>query len=390
MARYYAEGISRTKFPVSSLYPEWTYILTTLQEPFIMVAILCTSALHLTTLCPQSARYSYYATTLMSKTISLFRQSLSRPLTKITSEANMGTALLINYISWCDLSFMDGVRNFNCLVHDQLLFLSPGILHVWFQAIPIFIEEKSVFVKVTNRHPRLKIEQALAKRGHSGELFVKPLMDVWDDPRYQRSGNLPAHTTVHMPAIKGSSHLLQELQRELVPANPLLGPSSCHNDEHEPLPEQMMNYKKAIAKVMADSLEAKGSPIPPRLPPSALDRAGFEYIVRRMSPLLVCQTMASNSDQGTASDMLALHKNIEDFFYGFPVLCCGPFTELVARRDARALVLLFHFYRCARALLDPRRCWWARTRCCLMEKLIDEGLKSLGLSTSLDNLSGKE
>lgn len=285
---------------------------------------------------------------------------------------------------------MDGVRNSTCLVHDQLLFLSPGILHVWFQTIPIFIEEKSVFLKVTNRNPRLEIEHALNKRGLNGKLFVKPLMDVWDDPRYQRSQNLPTHTSVHEPAIKGSWHLLQALQRELVPANPRLGRPACHSDDHEPLPEQMMDYKKAIAKVMAASMEAKDSLIPPTGPPSALDRAAFEYIVRRMSPLLVCQTTASNSDQGIASDMLALHENIEDFIYGVPVLCCGPFTELVARRDTRALVLLFHFYRCARTLLDPRRGWWARARCCIMEELIGKELKSLGLNIYLGNFNGKE
>ncbi|KIW32693.1 uncharacterized protein PV07_04222 [Cladophialophora immunda] len=164
-----------------------------------MSAILCVAARHLNTLCPQSTKYSHESMQLMAKTVRPFRRNLSRPLTKDNCEALMGTALLVNYISWLDLGFLDGVTSappdsaagvgaakFD-LSQDPLCFLSPGILQVWFQAIPVFIDHGSVFGLVVHQNPRLAIEEALAKRGEDPARFVEPLMRIWDDPRYHQT-----------------------------------------------------------------------------------------------------------------------------------------------------------------------------------------------------------
>ncbi|UKZ78806.1 hypothetical protein TrVFT333_006551 [Trichoderma virens FT-333] len=144
-------------------------------EDFIMSAILCIAAMHLTTL------------------FQLFRKNLSRPFTKDNCEALMGTALLINYISWFDLGFLDGERIASSgsrldLAQDQLFLLSPGIVQVWFQAMPIFIDEGSVFTQMINQNPRFSIEEALVRRGEDPARFVEPFMQIWDDPRYQTWG----------------------------------------------------------------------------------------------------------------------------------------------------------------------------------------------------------
>ncbi|KAJ4177901.1 hypothetical protein NW755_013590 [Fusarium falciforme] len=68
-------------------------------EGFIMSAILCVAAMHLTTLSPDSTKYSHASMQLMDKAVRLFRKNLSHPFTKDNCEALMGTALLINYMS---------------------------------------------------------------------------------------------------------------------------------------------------------------------------------------------------------------------------------------------------------------------------------------------------
>ena len=158
-----------------------------------MSAILCVAAMHLTTLCPDSTKYLHASMQLMDKAVRLFRKNLSHPFTRDNCEALMGTALLINYISWFDLGFLDGMKTAGSaarldLAQDQLFFLSPGILQLWFQAMPIFIDEGSVFTQLTRQHPRLNIEEALVRRGENPARFVEPFMRIWYDPRYQTSG----------------------------------------------------------------------------------------------------------------------------------------------------------------------------------------------------------
>lgn len=346
-----------------------------------MAAILCTSSMHLSTFHPQNTWYPQFARRLMPNTISLFRQSLSKPLTKSHSEAIVGAALLVNYISWFDVSFLDGnTSRVGALAHDQLLLISSGIVHAWFQTIPILIEKQSIFPNAMMHHPRLVIEQTLAKRSNDDtSLFVQPLMDIWNDRRYQTSGHLAADRTVYEPATNGAWRLLQDFESELVPADDPRRLTGQTCDESQ----KLLHYKEKVTKITKTPLPANGSPELSDVPPPLQARASFEYIVRRLSPLLRCQAAMSDSSAETRSDMAALRDNLEGLIYGFPILCCGPFADLVQRRDTRALVLLLHFYRCAGILLDPKRCWWATARSRIMENLIFKELVVRGVSTGL-------
>ncbi|KAI8683369.1 putative C6 transcription factor [Fusarium keratoplasticum] len=193
-------------------------------EGFIMSAILCVAAMHLTTLCPDSTKYLHASMQLMDKAVRLFRKNLSHPFTRDNCEALMGTALLINYISWFDLGFLDGMKTAGSaarldLAQDQLFFLSPGIFQLWFQAMPIFIDEGSVFTQLTRQHPRLNIEEALVRRGENPARFVEPFMRIWYDPRYQTSG----YTAIEAAAgsVSYARRLLLGLETELSCRKPL-------------------------------------------------------------------------------------------------------------------------------------------------------------------------
>ncbi|OAA81550.1 hypothetical protein LEL_01095 [Akanthomyces lecanii RCEF 1005] len=350
-----------------------------------MTSILCTSAMHLSTLRPQSTKYSDLASWLMPRSISLFRQSLSKALTKDNAEAIVGAALLINYISWFDLSFLqDDASTVDALVQDPLLLASSGITHAWFQTIPSLIEGGSAFLKVMTYHPRLTIENALAQQSDSKGLFLQPLMDIWDDPRCQTSSSLTANTTVHEPASNRAWHLLQGLESKLVPADPRQGQKLVQCDESE----KLRQYKEEVTRITSNSTPLDNSlAISAQSTRSSEARSSFAYVVRRISPLIHCQTLSSISNPRMPAELAAIHNDIEQLIYGFPILCCGPFTDLVQRRDTRALVLLLHFYRAARVLLDPGRCWWAGARIGAMEDLILNELELRGLSMYLGNSS---
>lgn len=98
----------------------------------------------------------------------------------------MGTALLINYISWFDLGFLDTSPNTLPTVklnmsQDQLFFLSPCIVQLWFQAITIFVDRASIFAEIIFHHSRLSIEEALRHRGVKPEHFVEPFIEILGD-----------------------------------------------------------------------------------------------------------------------------------------------------------------------------------------------------------------
>ncbi|TQV98701.1 hypothetical protein V2A60_007591 [Cordyceps javanica] len=339
--------------------------------------------MHLSTIHPEGKKYLNIANWLMPRSISLFRQSLSKPLTKNHAEAIVGAALLINYISWFDLSFLhDNVNAIDALAQDPLLLASSGITHAWFQTIPILIEGNSIFLKVMTRHPRLVIERFLARRDSSTNLFAQPLMDIWDDSRYQASSSVVTSTAVHEPANSLAWRLLQGLEREVLPAVAQQEQAMPPYNESE----RLQQYKEGITKITNTSISTDCQPATPEITPSSQARASFAYVVRRMSPLLHCQTLSSGLDLDIRNDLAAIQDDIEQLIYGFPILCCGPFTNLVQKRDTRALVLLLHLFRSALILLDTERCWWARTRAVTMGQLINSELKLRGLDTHVDKL----
>lgn len=217
-----------------------------------MSAILCVAAMHLSILCPQNPKYSHASMQLMGNTFQLFRQNLSRPLTKDNCEILMGAALLVNYMSWFDIGFMDGDRAADSaansyLAQDQLFLLSPGIIQLWFQAIPIFIDERSEFAQIIYKDPREKIEKTLRKRGEDPARFVAPFMAIWDNPRYQYGG---CTTASAYGSTSYAWYLLLGLDMEL----PCRGFSQ--NTEGSALKKldetkKLLHFKNAITKITA-------------------------------------------------------------------------------------------------------------------------------------------
>ncbi|UNI19825.1 hypothetical protein JDV02_005975 [Purpureocillium takamizusanense] len=364
------------------------------KEEFVMSTVLCLAVTHLTALRPQQdAKYANASARLLSKSLRLLRQNLSRAFTKDTCNAIVGTAILVNYISWCHLDFLDGQRNDDAdtaldLSRDQLILLSPGVLQVFFQALPVFVAEKSDFLTIVHQHPRLNIEDALRKRGVDPARFVQPFMAIYDDPNYQTRGPIRTEKTTSWadPSLH-SWRFLMGLETEL---------SSNDSTQHTDA-ERVANS----LRVAAENSRARNGPVVEGknrdiivsscgrselsvLPPDDSVRTAYELVARRLSTLLSCALLPPVGDDDVHPTAVPSRADVQRFFFVFPILCSGTFAQMAVDGDARALVLLFHFYRAARTLLaGVGQGWWAAERSRVLEALLLRELESRGLSACL-------
>jgi len=357
-----------------------------------MSTVLCLAATHLTALRPQDVKYANASTRLLSKSLRLLRQNLSRPFTKDTCDSIVGTAILVNYISWCHLDFLDGQRHNDAaldLSRDQLILLSPGVLQVFFQALPIFMAEKSDFLAIVHQHPRLNIEEALRKRGVDPARFVQPFMAIYDDPQYQTRGvTRPDKASGNEPSLHSWRFLLS-LETELSSNDST--PSTRHTNAER--------VAKSL-RVAAENFGSKNDPVldgkdqdvvanvtcharTSILPPDDSLRTAYELVSRRLSTLLSCILLEPVSDSDVHPAAMPSRADVQRFFFAFPILCSGTFAQMAVDGDSRALVLLFHFYRAARRLLTDSHGWWAAERARVLEALLLRELKSRGLSVCL-------
>ncbi|KAF5627236.1 uncharacterized protein FTJAE_9321 [Fusarium tjaetaba] len=277
-------------------------------EDFVMSAILCTSAMQLSSLCPHESRYKDASEHLMAKAVQLFRKNLSRPLNKQNCEALMGTALLVNYVSWFDLDFLHGQTKLD-LSKDQLFFLTPGIIELWFRSMPIFIDQGSIFADVARHSPRFHIEQALVSWGHDPERFVSLFMEIWDDPRYQ-GDTFPA--TSDEPT-SCAWRLLLGMENQIPHPSPKSPPAEepCEEDTHN----QSLTHLKEVITDVTDKFTSPNHPAASMVLSSQSDRAVFETLIQRVSPLLCCASLARDL---IPFDMTSISNDIEELFFGVP------------------------------------------------------------------------
>ncbi|KAI0483580.1 hypothetical protein F4859DRAFT_404200 [Xylaria cf. heliscus] len=325
----------------------WEQVLPwSFQEPYIMYTILCFAATHLSTLRPQDSRYSNVASQLLSKAVSLFGQQLSNPITVRNSEALISVSILMHYISWSRIEFIERQERLqhsrvNSLLtmhlsNDPLLQLSFGVQGILCEAYHILADSGSVFRTTGLYSPIYAIEEAIVQQGENPWRFVKHFMGFSYDPL-----------------------LVQD----------------CDDD-------QSLRNAKALSCPDTNEGNAKTASASPRCTPKSRE-AMFESVAKRLSLLFCLVSMSASPSPSASQTLMRLQLDIERCFFSFPVHYSGAFRELALQGDPRALVILCHFYRAARILLTSPRNWWARQRSCVIESLILQDLTSRGLGTCI-------
>lgn len=233
-------------------------------------------------------------------------------------------------------------------------------------------------------------------------------MSIWDDPQYQPYESC-ASTDDSVCGPREPTfyawRLLLGLEAEVSKCRDSLqvlsdGPSRPKEEGHDTTDEMirrkrqnMLKVRDAVRRITTNCCTSGSSATSPLAPAttiqttesstqSQLAQSSYESIIHRMSPLLCCASLASTSSNSNTITMTSLRDDVEQLFYGFPILCCGPFSSLMTKGDPRTLMVLCHFYRATRILLSPGRCWWAYMRSCTMERLILGELESRHIDMS--------
>ncbi|KAI0099596.1 hypothetical protein GGR51DRAFT_535131 [Nemania sp. FL0031] len=325
----------------SLAFPEiWELVLPwSFQEPYVMCAILCLAATHLSTLRPDAPRYSDTAVQLLSKSASLFSEKVSCAVTAHDGEALIAVSILMHYISWSNTEFIEKhqrllYQNGNStlatfLSNDPLLQLSFGVRGILYEAFHILSGSDSVFLATGLYTPRYAIKEAILQQGEDPWRFVNYFMDIYNHCRCQ-------------PLV----HDDQDMRAFTCPY------ANRYNDEAALVTEQ------------------------PSIDPQ---RAAFEGIAKRLSLLFCLVAMSNSTSQSVTQVLIRLQPDTERLFFSFPIHYSGAFRESALRGDSEALILLCHFYRAARILLTSRGTWWAQQRSRIIESLILQELTTRGL-----------
>ena len=348
-----------------------------------MSAILCCAAAHLSVLRPDNAKYSATSARLLSKTLRLFRQNLTRSFaTRDTCDAIAGTSILINYISWYNLGFLDGQnipehgKPSLDLSQDQLLLLSPGVMQVFFQAFPVFIAQQSAFLTIAGQHPLNNIETCLAKRGLDPGRYTKAFMDMYDDPDYEISSKQNQMANAAQGKAPPLWNFLVQTEGRLARFQAMsAGPVSTEYIA-QALPAAIDGIPDAVGR-----LSTQLEPISERL-----NRLGFERVAGHISSLLCCAELSGELADGLPCATLPEVSDLKRLIYVMPILFCGSFTIHALEGDSRALVVLFYFYRVTRILLAREDAWWAHERSRVMEVLMLKELEARNHSPYLPGL----
>jgi hypothetical protein len=373
-----------------------------LQEEYLMSAILAVAARHLSILQPDSPWYARAALILLSKACADFRAVLGRELTTSNCDARLGTAILIHYLTWCDLEFLDGQqlvddgdgtddgapegksqRRLN-LSHDKLFLLSPGVRQIFFMSWPVLQAQGSVFVGAAVHQACDIIDRIVEARGLNWKRVVRKFMDMYDDPRLrsdhrkratrqpsdEEPSRLSSDPRDESPGLavrpcpeRGSSSQVRGLAVRTVAPPPSF-------DEYVLAwlpPGGTVARSKSLAMVPADATYV---------------REAFESVVTRLAIILVFLDDQTNQDPERTSKLHSIpapsRTEIERYFLAFPLLCMGRFLELILVGDSRALAVLYHMYRAARVLISSPDSWWAIRRSAVMERVLRRELQTRG------------
>ncbi|KAI0111500.1 hypothetical protein F4814DRAFT_356959 [Daldinia grandis] len=372
----------------------WPHVLPwSFQEPYIMCTILCLAATHISTLRPQVPRYSRVALQLLGKSASLFRRKLSKPVTAQNIEALIATSVLMHYISWSHVEFLEEQDQFPIhkehddlimrLSQDPLFQLSSGVRGILSEAYPILWGSDSVFLSASLYSPRAAIEETILQHGDDPHRFVNYFMAIWDDPRCypqlperqedaQEQLSAPPNLDIFANQGKVTDYTCTMGKLNYTCAAFQTWSLPAYNNR-APQEEQHLDLR----------INVTGTEIAPASPQliATPQRMAFERIAKRLSLLFCLASISTSSGHPPSQELMRLQPDIERCFFTFPVFCSVVFRELALQHDSRALVILHHFYQAARILLTSSTSWWARQRSRIIESLILQDLTSRGLQT---------
>ncbi|KAK4043979.1 hypothetical protein C8A01DRAFT_12496 [Parachaetomium inaequale] len=410
------------------------------QHTYLVNAMLSFAAAHLDYLHPGQAQYHRAKYVLLNKALHDYREALSAPITADNCDALFGTANLIQFLMWCDLSFMDGQPQQQPqtqqqppppldLSADRLYFLSTGVRQIFFMAWPLFQSAQSAFTNVGLLGPCMALEDAVDARGLNWQRHARGLMEMYDNPRYHGSGSRgktmgmqSSSSYPGSPSASGSgSGLSSRSESGSFPSTPDGGGSGSAGSSSNGAGTGTSSSSAAFLEGLLPSLPATGAP-PYKVMTlyhsykegeayvrsagahdEGLVRAAFKRLVARLSVAMAFvggDTTTSSSGGGGGCPAASGVKGEGGnggcwrqpevtgtdkvrYVTTFPMMCFGPLLGLISSGDSRMLVLLLHMYRVVGMLLHEEKYWWCKRRVGVMKEAIGRELRDRGLEVCL-------
>jgi hypothetical protein len=386
--------------------------------------MLSFAAAHLDYLHPGRAQYHRAKYALLNKALHDYRESLSAPITADNCDALLGTATIIQYLMWCDLSFMEG-QDPDALLDlsgDRLYYLSTGVRQIFFMGWPLFQAPQSVFTHVGVLQPCMALEDVVEDRGLNWQRHARGLMELYDNPRYQGTTGgapepCPSSSSAPSPAQPASSPSSEgtpfsppafgmDSTTTSFPATPSPasgpvsnGPSTAFLEGLRPnLPSSSsppyrvmtlyQSYKEGLAYVQSAGAHDE-----------ALMRAAYKRLVARLAVAIAfvldddassagggggCPVVSGNAEESSTPRHLQIRGNDRmRYVTVFPMMCFGPLLSMITSGDSRMLIVLYHIYWVTGKLLVGECYWWCKRRVEAMKEAIGRELRSRGLEVCL-------
>ncbi|KAK4106491.1 hypothetical protein N658DRAFT_520032 [Parathielavia hyrcaniae] len=422
---HHFEQHSMSTLPFQVVWPRMLQLA--FQHTYLVNAMLAFAAAHLDYLHPGQGQYHRAKYALLQKALHDYRASLSAPITAENCDPLLATANLIQFLTWCDLGFLDGQQTGRGhkpddtppldLSGDRLYFLSTGVRQIFFMAWRLFQSPQSVFVRVCQLQPCMVLEDVVEARGLNWKRYARGLVELHENPRYQGGRREKEVSTPPSPPQPASTP-----PNETSPSTPA-GRSSN--------PTVTATTSGAYLEGLLPSLPSTAAP-PYRVmtlyqsykegeayvqsagaPDEALMRGAYKRLVARLAVAMAF--VMDGGDGGAVGDAgsgtcdggcpasagvvveegrrsggyyprRAEEARIGDimrYVTVFPMMCFGPLLALISSGDSRMLVVLYHVYRVVGMLLPGNTYWWCKRRVKAMGDVIRRELRNRGLEVCL-------
>jgi hypothetical protein len=307
----------------------WEHALQlSFQFDFLADAILCLAAQHLAVLQPESAASSTAATTHLSRALSKFRHELaSKEFTSTHIDAFIATSLLLQYQLWTNTEDYVLPKGGGGPSGDVVFNFSSSLKKVFLKCIPSLLDQPSVFMPFI----RLDSKDMLVEAAQISDGTLTAYENVFSYNRRFDAGLL----SLSLPYTRGSDVAVLERWRYTPPK--IAGVHDPIEDGYTPIIRQLCLIQSFLPEAQPPESASAGSPLFPEL---------VKYIL------------------------------------SFPVMCHGPLNSMIQNGDPHALLLLCHFYRAVRIILEPSQCWWVHKRATVCAAALKEWLIRKGAESS--------
>ena len=351
--------------------------------------------MHIAYLQPNERHLADASAGFLLKCLESYRETLSTAITVQNCDALWGTAILIHYLCWTNLDFLEGQNPDDPLdlSEDRLFILSRGIRDVHLAAWPMLHRPGGVWEKAGIFRPSSILEDAAEIAGLRWKGIRRVFMAAYDNPRYwggQRSGR----------SRRGQQEKKSRSQQKatfISLDHPFLdyvnaGTPKMSSLRFEDVLPMLRSFNFDVLRVNdIATLTAMGQV--PTLVDYAdekmITRAAFDRIATRVAVMLAflregrsIHTYPMPSARPGSGIML---NDTDVFTYAMSVaiLCFGPAVRLVLSSDSRALILMYHFYHATNKLLQGTNMWWSMERSAILEVRMRNELSARGINVCI-------